>query len=279
MLRDQLLQLATGFEAYRSNLRVDKHHAIHRLLQTEIPETLKAITPNADAFKVDGSDGLANVTAVPWIATFHREITLSATTGYYVVWLLPEDRRSIILELGLGATQFAELYGENKKALAAAGRAAMKVLSLAKPLLSEVFPLELIARTVEGELPPLGKSYEHKAYGKAAVLSVRYLIDELPPNSQIEADYVAFINLYQRLVSSALTPTTDELVVDEVVAATHTGAVTPAIHEVRDFTPRVRPTRHANSEARSVSPRRHSKVSKKIVIPVVVGSSPISHPI
>lgn len=243
---------------------MDKHHAIHRLLQKDIPEALKAITPNADAFKLDGSDGLANVTAVPWVATFHREVTVSATAGYYVVWLLPEDRRSIILALGLGATQFAELYGENRKALDAAGRAGIKVLSVAKPLLPEVFPPELLARTVEGELPPLGKSYEHKAYGKAAVLSVRYLIDDLPSSSQIEADYVAFINLYQRLVFSALTPSTDELVVDEVVAATHAGTLTPSIQDVRDFTPRLRPNRHTNSGTRSGPTKRYSKASKKI---------------
>ena len=264
MLRDQLLQLATGFEAYRRQLRVDKQHPIHRLLHKDLPESLKAITPNPEAFTFDGSDGLGNITAVPWVATFHRDVTISARTGYYVVWLFPEDRRSIILELGLGATQFSDLYGENKKALGAAGRAGAKVLNLVRPILPKLFSADLLARSAEGELPPLGTSYEHKAYGKAAVISVRYPIHALPSSAQIEADYVAFIHLYQRLVSSALTPTTDELVVDEVVDTSHAGTAAPAIQEVSEFTPRLRKSHTPSSEVRSTPPRRYSKASKKV---------------
>lgn len=262
MLREGLRRWVADYEDYRSHRRVDAGHPMHVLLHEELPIVLRDLTPDDAQFKFEGSDGQGMITAVPWVAVFHKEITLSAKTGYYIVWLLPEDRRSVILELGLGATQFADLYGENKKALEAATRAGSKVLSFADPIAKGIFSKDLQTRLNRGEVQPLGPGYEHKAYGKAAVLSVAYPADDLPPDEVLTGDYLEFVNLYGRLVDSALMPSVEELVADEVVEATRTGAIEPQILEEREFTPR--PPSRERGAGSTTSSGRYSRASKKI---------------
>lgn len=264
MLREPLLRLVGGYDDYLGGRRTAANHPMHKLLHEEIPSALLTLTPDPDHFEFKGSDGGGNVTEVPWVAVFHREITESAQTGYYVVWLLPKDRKSIILELGLGATQFSDLYGENTKALDAAARAGVKALSVAKPLVPNLFSSDLQARIAEGEIPPLGNSYEHKAYGKAAIISVSYPVDNLPEEGRLKSDYVAFVKLYQRLVSSPLMPTTDELVMDEVVEATQAGAIQSSILQTSEFVARTRRNSGVRTNSGSKSSQRLSRESKKI---------------
>ena len=264
MLREYLLQLIGGYDAYLEGRRTDGRHPMHKLLHDEIPAALSSLTPDPGHFQFKGSDGGGNITEVPWVAVFHREITESAQTGYYVVWLLPKDRKSIILELGLGATQFSDLYGENTKALDAAARAGVKALSVAKPLVPKLFSSDLQARIAEGQITPLGNSYEHKAYGKAAIISVSYPVDNLPEAGRLNSDYVAFIKLYQRLVSSPLMPTTDELVMDEVAEATQAGVIESSILQATEFEERTSRNPSQRTNSGSKASRRISRESKKI---------------
>jgi len=236
---------------------------MHTLLLRDIPATLRALTPEPAPFKFEGSDGHGLVTDVPWVAVFHRNITSSAKTGYYVVWLLPADRNSLVLELGLGATQFADVYGENKKALAAAARAGSKVLSIARPIAQQVFSPGLLARTTEGELPPLGTKHEHKAYGKGAILSVTYSANDLPSDDRLKSDYQQFMALYERLAASVLMPSTEDLAVEEFADAATSGQIESRILEERQF--EVRPSKVGSPKTiGSSASARYSKASKKI---------------
>lgn len=264
MFRAQLLALLEGYNAYLAGRKVTKLHPIHNLLHHEMPLTLASLTPDPEYFKFKGSDGQANVTEVPWVAAFHKQITLTATTGYYVVWLFPDNRREVILELGLGSTQFSDLYGANNKSLAAAGRAGAKVLSIAKSNIDSIFDVELKRRYRLGELPPLGPKHDHKAYGKAAVVSVSYPAEAIPDDDQLASDYQQFMGLYRRLAASPLMPTIDELVLDEVVRTSVSIQAAPVVFDVKEFEAREpRQVRTAgNKEGQTHA--RHSRASKKI---------------
>jgi len=263
MLREYLLQLIKGYDAYLGGRRTASAHPMHKLLHDEIPATLLSLTPDPGHFQFKGADGQGNVNEVPWVAVFHRDVTDSAQDGYYVVWLLPKDRKSIILELGLGATQFSNHYGKNTKALNAAARAGEKVVGIARPVLN-LFPPDLKSRIKEGEIPPLGESHEHKAYGKGAILSVSYPANNVPAEEKLSSDYVAFINLYQRLVASPLMPTTVELVMDEMEDAIRAGKVQSGILAASEFIARPKQARSKKANNRSNSSPRYARESKKI---------------
>ena len=200
---------------------------------------------------------------IRWVAVLHRDITDSAQDGYYVVWLLPKDRKSVILELRLGATQFSNHYGKNIKAFDVAARAGEKVIGIARPVLN-FFPPDLKSRIKEEEIPPLGESHEHKAYGKGAILSVSCPANNLPAEEKLSSDYVAFINLYQRLVASPLMPRTVEMVMDEMEDAIRAGKVRSGILAASEFIARPKQARDKKANNRSNSSSRYARESKKI---------------
>jgi len=265
VLRSHLIQLLEGFEEYRAGRRTDAGHPIHNLLVKELPEELRNLTPDAQLYKFDGSDGAGMITAVPWVAIFHREVTGSARTGYYVVFLVPEDRRSVVLELGLGATQFADLYGENRRALEASKIASQKVLGVARPIIAKVLSKDLQSRLVEGEISAMGATYEQKAYGKAAILSIRYQLEDLPSEDRLVSDYLEFVDFYRHLVESPLTPSTDDLVVGEVIDTCVGEEIYPSITEVCDYESPQRPGSRGRGVGSGVSGfPRYSRASKSI---------------
>ena len=224
MLSRLLPLLSSTYPDYLKLRVPDARHEVHQLLCQTIPKYLESISPEPHSYKFQGSDGDGNIALVPWVAIFHRAVTASARNGFYVVWLLPVERDSIVLELGLGATQFVELYGENKNALDAIGRASSKMLSISQPMIEDIFSSELRSRLVEGEIEPLGPHFRHKAYGKAAILSFRYSLKEFPSESVIRNDLASLIRLYSRLALSPLLPSVEQLVDDEVLASANTVA-------------------------------------------------------
>jgi 5-methylcytosine-specific restriction protein A len=104
MFRQQILSLISGWASYKSRKTTDASHLIHKLILDEIPSSLKDWTPSFQEFKFQGSDGQGNILSAPWVAVFNRNITESATKGYYIVYLLSEDLQRLVLEVGFGAT-------------------------------------------------------------------------------------------------------------------------------------------------------------------------------
>jgi hypothetical protein len=264
MLREYLLRLVGGYDEYLQQVSVNKTHPIHNLLHKDIPGILSSYTTHSERFKFDGSDGQGNITKVPWVAAFHRQITVSATSGFYVVWLLPKDRSQVILELGMGATQFSSIHGENKKALDATAIAANKVLGLARPYIESAFSTDLKSRVVVGEIPPLGDTYEQKAYGKAAIVSISYPATEIPGNDRLRSDYCAFIDLYLRLVESPLTPTVEDLAIDDVLDRSTQQQFFQKITAADRFIPRQVITRSPGTPRALKTEPRYTRTSKKI---------------
>lgn len=60
---------------------------------------------------VEASPGKGRWADVPWIAIFDREITNSATKGYYIVYLFCADMSGVYISLNQGWTYFKEKYG------------------------------------------------------------------------------------------------------------------------------------------------------------------------
>ncbi len=84
-----------------------------KVLRSELPNEIKSIINKN--FIVTGSPGKGNWTNLPWIGIFNPEITSSAQSGYYIVYLFTEDMKGVYLSLNQGVTNIRNKYG-NKKA-------------------------------------------------------------------------------------------------------------------------------------------------------------------
>src|SRR5689334_4180410 len=66
---------------------------------------------NAEGLIAKGSAGAGNWAAVPWVALFEPSVTSTATAGYYVVYLLSSDGKTLHLSLNQGTTAVREEFG------------------------------------------------------------------------------------------------------------------------------------------------------------------------
>jgi hypothetical protein len=260
MLSSSVLELSESWEAYRAGKTTKKDHPIHKLVVDAVPEILKSWTPNASKYKFVGSDGQGNILRTPWFATLNLEITDSATKGYYMVYLLSSDLRTLVLEIGFGATQFETQYGRGKKFSEALGTAVinMRINSahLIDKALTETKNRTNLAPVVLDE----SGDYNLGDYGKCAIYSLSYEIKNLPSEAGLKRDYLEYISLYDMMSESLLLADVDSYVYESIDEQEIKSEVQLAV-----FEPRVFKKRKSDSSGNSNSgSRRYSKKSDKV---------------
>ena len=82
---DTFQEIAAGWADYKTLGTVDSSNPIHQEVTQNLPNILLHQLSDQSHIKIQGSTGLGNITAAPWIATFDTRVTGSASSGYYVV--------------------------------------------------------------------------------------------------------------------------------------------------------------------------------------------------
>lgn len=160
-----------------------------QLLCTEIPNLLynEACLLNTE-FKIKGSIGIGNPSEIPWVGIFDLDITESAQSGFYIVYLFKSDMSGVYLSLNQGWTQYKNKFGINE------GKAEISKNSyFAKALLKSdqgfsYDPIDLNAKN------QLGKGYE-----LGNICSVYYSSDSIPSEVEIINDLRNLIGVYREL--------------------------------------------------------------------------------
>lgn len=252
MLRNSLEYIANNWPAYKSGITVNSKHPVANLVKKELPEFLDDNLIKFGNFKVEGSTGRGNVSAIPWIATFHPRITLAATNGFYPVYLFSTDMSRVILSLALGTTQFGEYYGENKRCLENIAKAATRFLKIHE----DKIPAGWKRGPINLESSEFG--FRPKSYEQAAIISKSYTLSNLPSENHLMDDYLSLVEVYNAVSESSETPTIEELLEATIIQPLEDLAIpAPSV-----FTPRIR-TKKSNNRS-SYSGPRHSKESKKV---------------
>ena len=95
---------------------VKQDHDIYNLVRTQWLEAISK-NINLNKYTVESSVGLGNISAAPWLTIMDKSITESATEGFYVVYLFSRSAKKLYLSIGIGATQFQEIYGITNECL------------------------------------------------------------------------------------------------------------------------------------------------------------------
>ncbi|WP_404399914.1 DUF3578 domain-containing protein [Idiomarina seosinensis] len=141
-MRELIVDVANSWHNYYKLKHISKEHPTDRLINTKLVSALVNVNKlhGFSEMHVDSSSGEGNITLAPWLASFDTKITRSATKGFYVVFLFSTDMKRLVLELGLGATQFTKFYGQNNTALSKISDAAKLMHSYCENLLHDNFP-------------------------------------------------------------------------------------------------------------------------------------------
>ena len=127
MISETIKNISKGWIDYRKVCEGvnSKGHKIKRVTQNHpmfnlvIDEWTEKVSKNVDLkkYKVESKLGDGLLSAAPWLAVMDKTITESATEGYYIVYLFSRSAQKLYLCLGIGATQFQDIYGTTNKCI------------------------------------------------------------------------------------------------------------------------------------------------------------------
>ena len=261
MFSTSITEVAQSWVTYRSGKTTNKEHPMHKLVVDDIPEVLESWTLNGAKYKFVGSDGRGNILRTPWFATLNLEVTDSATKGYYLVYLISADLKTLVLAIGFGAYQFEKQYGRGKKFFDALGTAVanMKINS------AHLVPKSLIETKTRTNVGPVllddSGDYHLRAYEKCSIYSLSYDINNLPSEAELKRDYLEYVNLYDSMSESLLLADVDSYVYESLDEQEIKSEVQLAVFEPRVFKKRKSDSYSISSDG---SFRRYSKKSDKV---------------
>jgi hypothetical protein len=230
-LRNTFIQVRENWEDY-GNAIVTKAGAPIKVTDTDDPiysvitKDLPAQLSNwnnqktiSDKLMSKGSPGEGNKNLTPWIATFHKDITVSAKKGFYLVYLYSGDLKNLYLSIAFGVTKFEEIFGRGKKSFAAMRSAASNKRNYSKGLLDQNLDKRLMGQLINSDIDVARghNNFLHKAYGDGTIFSIEYDLDELPSNEVLEEDYQQLLDLYISMASDLSSPDDEELAVNEAI--------------------------------------------------------------
>jgi Cdc6-like AAA superfamily ATPase len=204
ILRDYFEQILKNYLSAKNQNFVD--HPLAKLLRNDLPDDIKKVL-NRD-FIVKGSAGQGNWNNLPWVGIFNPEITSSAQSGYYIVYLFTEDMKGVYLSLNQGVTDIRNKYG-NKKAKeyllnsSASFRKTIKENNGSDELIKDI---------------TLGTGNFAPFYEAGNIYSKYYSAEDLPSEDIIVNDLKEFLGLYEMIYrkNNKLVVVEDELEISKL---------------------------------------------------------------
>jgi hypothetical protein len=186
-----------------SKIRIVKQdHEIYNLVLTQWPEKISK-NINLNKYTVVSSIGLGNISAAPWLSVMDKSITESATEGFYVVYLFSRSAKKLYLSIGIGATQFQEIYGITNECLDKISIARNQFKNLFKKYkpANVIDKIDLLEDDLNFEEPLKGSARNLiSCYEKGTNFSKEYNIDQIN-DTILTKDLNDYINLYANIIN------------------------------------------------------------------------------
>lgn len=109
VISDILFDAASNYLEYKNEKIAG--HVLHKRLTNDFPEALKSQFPD---LLITGSIGKGNWADIPWLALLHPLITSTPQEGFYVVYLIDPEARTVVLSLNQGVTEVERGFSSGK---------------------------------------------------------------------------------------------------------------------------------------------------------------------
>jgi 5-methylcytosine-specific restriction enzyme A len=164
-------------------------HSLAQFIRGEAEEAVvETLGRDADGLIVQGSPGQGNWAAVPWISIFDPAITISATRGYYVVYLFHATEPIVHLSLNQGTTAIREEFGAKARDVLN-DRAEFMRKRLSE--FQKTFPAVSINLGSDARLP--------SDYVAGHALGITYTLDKLPNEGTLQTDLRNIVHAFRAL--------------------------------------------------------------------------------
>ena len=265
MMKEEIFNLAVLWPEYLSKVNEDSSSEAYQLIYKHLPGQLNQINPDDNNLVVDSSGGTGRITSAPWFATFDKRITTKPTEGLYVVFLFSVDMSTVVLQLGLGTTQFTEFHGKGKKALSLIRSASTSVRqSLSGLIESKKFRrLKNRMSTGPSNLKTSPSNSLQKTYEQASIYHITYALND-HSIATLEEDYLDLLDLYQSAIDAGVIPEIETLLCQTIDSSSVKNSSEEV--EVVDFKPRTRKyMKKGSQQGNQVIYNRNAKGNTKLI--------------
>lgn len=186
--------LGTKDPEYQNNkrsLKVSKNQTAEILLKKLPEELFKRAALLENEFKIEGSVGKGEISEIPWICVFDKDITESAQTGFYIVYLFRADLSGFYISLNQGWTQYEKAFKPKSSARLEIEKAAKKLKKTLKTVSGFTFE----------KIDLKGSSDLAVGYELGNICSKYYGFNELPNSNSLINDLQKLIGTYRELKS------------------------------------------------------------------------------
>jgi 5-methylcytosine-specific restriction protein A len=188
-LHDQLEEACRLIQAARTTANVTAGDPLYQLMVHRLPETVRAIVPDDQSYKVQGSAGQQNFpwAETPWLGIFDRLVTESAQHGHYVVFLVHPRGQGVFLSLNQAVTEVRAIPGADVRG---------RLLAQAARFRSYI-PASSLVDCIVGPIELAGRGHRTRGYESANVAAVYLPADRVPHDAVIASFVQQFLSLYE----------------------------------------------------------------------------------
>ena len=217
-----------NWESYLKNCQkgniftVNKYHLFYTNFIALKNEFEKIV--DSERYLVKASLGEGNLAGIPWIAIMDKSITITAKEEYYIVYLFSRNAKNVYLTLGLGATQFDSMWGENQKCLEKIKEARDKYIKSWDKYLpeNEQTNMNLIEENDTEFLRKFSKKmvYRAQSYESGSIIPKNYDLTQTNINYDYVSDFKDYLSIYKSISDDPLTNISTDLMAEESADST-----------------------------------------------------------
>ena len=248
--------------------KVKEDHKIYDLVTNNWKELISE-NVNQKKYLVDSSLGKGLLSAAPWLTVMDRSVTDTATEGFYVVYLFSRSAKTLYLAIGIGATQFQDIYGMTKLALEKIDEANKKFFELFRKYqpVNTINQIDLLEDDLDFE-PPIKGTARNLVSGfeKGTNFIKKYDLKNLTDDELLK-DLREYINIYSNIIEDPNAENLDilaETTIDKKSALEQKDISTN--YDIPTFKPREKSTKKTRKLSTVIQSKkkRRTQQSKKI---------------
>jgi hypothetical protein len=152
-------------------------------------------------YKVRSSGSGQTLPKVPWIAVLDPDVTKTAQSGLYVVYLYDVAIKHVYLSMNQGATAHRHHYVESRPIGVGIDAAALAEVKAETAAIRSLLDPALMKDT-ESDIHLGSTLYLPRAYEAGNIAAIGYDLSALPPEPQLRDDLNRFLVLYGESVAS-----------------------------------------------------------------------------
>ncbi len=212
-MQDILLKILSEYKSEKETLF--KENRLAAYVTRSVPDKLfDYIRIDRIKYHISGSVGKGRWADIPWIAIFDKDITTTATKGYYIVYLFSADMSGVYLSLNQGWTYFKDKYGKKN------GIEKIEIVSnFWRTSLSSKLN-DFICTSIN--LKSLSNNSDlAKGYERGHILGKYYSFANMPDEEILRQDLLNLLGVYRelkgKLLRNDLGVTNDQIISDNMI--------------------------------------------------------------